>query len=82
MPITRIGTLVPSMPSTVILSPTPTRTAWANDASRTTPSWIGARSQVPSTTSGTDIAGGSDVMARSSTGDLTAPCSSVAGAAR
>jgi hypothetical protein len=81
MPITRIGTLVPSMPSTVIRSPTPTRTAWAKEASRTTPSWAGARSQVPSTTSGADIAGGSDVMALSSTGDRSAPCSSVADAA-
>ena len=31
--------------------------------------------------SGADIAGGTGVMARSSTGDLTAPCSSVAEAA-
>src|SRR6201989_2538172 len=82
MPITRIGTLVPSIPSTVIQSPTPTPTAWAQDASTTAPSWAEDRSQVPVTTSGADIAGGSGVMALSSTGDFTAPCSSVAGAAR
>ena len=81
MPITRIGTLVPSIPSTVIQSPTPTPTAWAKDASTTAPSWAEDRSQVPVTTSGADIAGGSGVMALSSTGDFTAPCSSVAGAA-
>ena len=82
MPITRIATRVPSMPSTTIRSPTPRRTAWAKDASRTTPSRAEGRSQVPATTSGAEIAGGADVMARSSTGDFTAPCSSVAEAAR
>ena len=81
MPITRIWAVVPSMPYTVIWSPTPTCTAWANDASRTTPSGAEDRSQVPATTSGADIAGRTGVMARSSTGDLTAPCWSVAEAA-
>ena len=80
--MTRIdGTRVPSMPSTVIRSPTPTCAAWAKDASRTTPSGAEGRSQVPATTSGADIAGGAGVMARSSTCDFTAPCSSVADAA-
>ena len=74
-------TVVPSMPSTTICSPTPTCTAAANDASRTAPSWTEDRSHVPATTSGVDMAGGVGVMPRSSTGDLTAPCSSVADAA-
>ena len=69
------------MPSTVIWSPTPTCTAWANDASMTAPSGAEDRSQVPATTSGADIAGSAGVMARSSTGDFTALCSSVADAA-
>ncbi len=82
MPITRIeGPRMPSMPLTLIRMPTPTPTAWAKDASTTAPSWAEDRSQVPVTTSGADIAGGSGVMALSSTGDFTAPCSSVAGAA-
>ena len=81
MPITRIQTVVPSIPSTMSLSPTPTCTAWANDASRTAPSGAEDRSQVPATTSGADIAGRTGVMARSSTGDLTAFCSRVAEAA-
>ena len=82
MPITRIGgPLMPSMPLTLIRIPTPTWTAWANEASRTTPSGTAERSQVPATTSGADILGSSGVMARSSTGDRTAPCSRVADAA-
>ena len=66
------------MPSTVILSPTPTCSAAANDASRTAPSWAEGRSQVPATTSGTEMAGKAGVMARSSTGERAAPCLSVA----
>ena len=81
MPITRMCTRVPSMPSTAIRSPTPTCTASANDASRTTPSGAEGRSQVPATSSGADIAGSVGVIARSSTGDFTAPCSRVADAA-
>ncbi len=81
MPITVMATAVPSMPSTWMRPPTPTCTAWAKDASRTAPSGAEDRSQLPSTMIGTDIVGGAGVMARSSTGDFTAPCSSVAGAA-
>ena len=81
MPITRICTSVPSMPSTAILSPTPTCTAAANDASRTAPFGTEARSQVPATTSGAEMDGRTGVMARSSTGERTGPCSSVAEAA-
>ena len=81
MPITRMCTRVPSMPSTTIRSPTPRWTASAKDASRTTPAGTPGRSQVPATSSGADIAGGAGVIARSSTGDFTAPCSRVADAA-
>ena len=82
MPITRIeGPRMPSMPLTLIRMPTPTCTAWANEASRTTPSGAEERSQVPDTTSGADIAGSRGVMARSSTGDRTAPWARVADAA-
>ena len=81
MPMTRIETEVPSIPSTTIWEPTPTCTAAANEASTTAPSCSEARSQVPATSSGVDIAGGTGVMPRSSTGDFTAPCSSVADAA-
>ena len=81
MPMTRIETCVPSMPSTTIWSPTPTWTAAANDASSTAPSCSEGRSQVPATISGADIVGGTGVRPASSTGDRTAPCSSVAEAA-
>ena len=81
MPMTCIVTEVPSMPSTRILTPTPTWTAAANEASRTAPSCSEDRSQVPATISGVDIAGGTGVIPRSSTGDCTGPCSSVADAA-
>ena len=81
MPVTRIGTEVPSTPSRTIRSPSPTWTAAANDASMTTPSGWLARSQVPATTSGADIAGGAGVIPHSCTGDFCAPCTSVAAAA-
>ncbi len=80
-PITRICTLMPSMPRTVIRLPTRTCTACANDASMTAPSGAAGRSQLPATSSGADMAGSVDVMVRSSTGDFTALCSSVADAA-
>ncbi len=81
MPITRIGTVVPSTPSRTIPLPRPTPVAAANEASMTTPcGWL-ARSQVPATTSGADIAGSRGVIPSSCTGDFCAPCTMVAGAA-
>ncbi len=81
MPMTRIETSVPSMPSTTIRSPTPTWTAAANEASSTAPSGSEDRSQVPATISGVDIVGRHGRHAAQLHGERTALCSSVADAA-
>ena len=64
------------------LVPTRRCAAAANEASTTAPGASAglspARSQLPSVTSGADMAGSVGRMARSSTGDSVAPCSRVA----
>ncbi len=77
-----IVAVLPSTPTTLTRSPTPRCSAAANEASTTAPGASAglspARSQRPAVTSGADMAGSVVRMARSSTGNSAAPCSSVA----
>ena len=77
-----IVAVLPSSPATAIRIPTRRCAAAANEASTTAPARAAppslAPSQLPSVTSGADMAGSVGSIARSSTGDSVAPCPRVA----
>src|SRR6266702_7108597 len=82
MPRTPARTELPSSPSITSVEPARAWTAWANDASRTTPAGLDARSQWPARISGRPIVGTAGAMAHSSTGAVSGPLARVAAAVR